>query len=271
MLAFDPNTHADHALSPQLRGPMLEARGYWGAQPSPAGLQARWQPEDRTLHITLVDPLSIAHRVVVRARAGHDAFATSTVDAAPEVTVRVAGSAPRVEYAVTAFDAHDNEAFVLGTDEALESAGHDEPAAQSPGARGAILAPSMQDHAPSTGNALAPIGIAAIAVGGAAIIGGVIADVVRENAAAHWNNDALCLPPNGSTRQDNCGSDLGTGQTAGALAIAGLATGGVLAATGVVLWLVASPARPARQASRSTMFRCTRGPGSLGVACGAVF
>lgn len=86
-----------------------------------------------------------------------------------------------------------------------------------------------------------------VALGGAALFagGGVAAMLVRDDAAARWNDDARCLG-GGRTREQNCAASRERVELTQNLMIAGYAAGAVLAVSAVVAFAVA-PSRRAVQ------------------------
>jgi hypothetical protein len=264
MLACDPQARIERDLSPQLRGPLLEARGYWNTT-APPGLEVQWLPELRILRFALTDPVGMVRRLVVRTREGRGAFTTTVVAAARSMDVEVPGTSMRVEYVASALDPHDNEVFVRGTVARPESAGADAPGT-TPGA----LGPEPQERlsAGREGSVTGPLGVASLVVGGVAVVGGVVANVLREGYASRWNDDSHCLPPDGRTRQETCAGERSGADVTQALAIAGYVGGGVLLVTGaVLLWGVGRRGESHRAGSQTAALRFGPGPGDLGLAC----
>lgn len=86
-----------------------------------------------------------------------------------------------------------------------------------------------------------------VALGGAALFagGGVAAMLVRDDAAARWNDDARCLG-GGRTREQNCAASRERVELMQTLMITGYTAGAVLAVSAVVAFAVA-PSRRAVQ------------------------
>jgi hypothetical protein len=96
---------------------------------------------------------------------------------------------------------------------------------------------------------------------GALVAGGIVAWRVRENAVGTYNNNTICLLPNGLTRGQQCGSYANTAN--GALGVEIGAYVGAAIAAGVGAWFVWAPAR--RTAGTSALL-C--GPaGRFGLSC----
>jgi hypothetical protein len=111
-------------------------------------------------------------------------------------------------------------------------------------------------------------GLGYAAFGGALLGAGVgtVALVVRAHHVSRYNDDAICLPPNGKTRQENCGSDRSAAMSAQTAAIVGFAGAAALAITGAVLWIVAPSPTDAAIATG-----CGPGPGTIGMLCAVAF
>ncbi len=103
------------------------------------------------------------------------------------------------------------------------------------------------------------VGFAAVGFGGA-----LAGYVLHEDAAARWNDDALCLR-GGRTREQNCARHRDEALTAQNLMIAGFAVGGTLA-IGVVLLFATAPSRGERPVVGVTV-----GNGNVGATLGGRF
>jgi hypothetical protein len=112
-----------------------------------------------------------------------------------------------------------------------------------------------------------PTGAAVIGAAGAlSLIGGAIANIVRESRVVIYNSP-VCIN-DGDTRMRNCGYVLNDARIAENLAITGYIAGGALAVVAVVLYVMA-PSAPA--GATHARVHCGQGPGDLGIACGASF
>ena len=141
--------------------------------------------------------------------------------------------------------------------EPQEAAG---PAAGSPSA---VVAPPTEAEGSAPVSALGAVSLG-LAAGGLAA--GVALAVFREERAAHWNSDT-CLGRNPTiTRMDNCGSVLDEISAAEVGLTVGFVGAGAFLALGVTLLVVDSLGD-----SEQAAFRCSPGPGDLGLACGARF
>jgi hypothetical protein len=117
---------------------------------------------------------------------------------------------------------------------------------------------------PGEGAAERALGWAALGAGGALIAGGAAAYYVRAHYASIYTDDSQCFvaPLN---RDERCGWERGTSDTALTVSIILFAAGGLTAATGAYLLLTAPPAQP----QTTTAIRCA--PALGGVTCATRF
>jgi hypothetical protein len=90
--------------------------------------------------------------------------------------------------------------------------------------------------APPRSSSQRTVGWAILGIGGAFFAEGIVAQIVRANATAHYNDDNVCLAP-GRTRDQVCGDYRGRAETAQTLATIGWIGAGAAIGTGVVLLL----------------------------------
>ncbi len=88
-----------------------------------------------------------------------------------------------------------------------------------------------------------------VGVGGLLLIEAASAQLIREQAISHYNDDSLCLRP-GLSRENTCGAYRGRAEIAQVFATVGWIAGGVVASTGVFL-LLTTPREPSRSLSVS--------------------
>lgn len=112
---------------------------------------------------------------------------------------------------------------------------------------------------------LRKLGYSALGSAGLFLVGGAIAQGVRESYVYHWNSDE-CLA-DGLTRDHNCMGLRSSYEQAGSAAIAVFVLGGVLSVTSASLLLVSRP----RLERRLVSWACLLDPGSVGVACAGTF
>lgn len=278
LLELDPRSRIDQDLSPRLRSPMHEARGFWAARRDHLALEVVLARAENALRLRITDTLPMGKRVLVRARAGDvGPFAEIGVPVAPLLTIPlpiVAGDG-RIEFMVALLDESGNRLVEQGS-ELLPL--WDEPAAAStarsrstpplPGA--AAVAGAAEPPAPASRNrsGLRVAGITGVVLGVAAAGGGVASLLVGSAAAERWNDDARCLT-GGQSRETNCADDRRTAETARWLSIAGFAAGGALLVAATTLLVVSSGAEHGGAPSRAPL-SCGPGPG-LGLACAGRF
>lgn len=130
-----------------------------------------------------------------------------------------------------------------------------QPAPVPPSSPPAVLAQS-QLHTP-VGAYLALGSAAALA------IGGVVAWVVRQNAAGMWNDNTRCLQPGAGTRGQQCGAYQDTANVAEGIEIGAFSVAAMSAGIGV--WLLLHP----DHSSPAAAAWCA--PGALTIACGGAF
>ncbi len=119
MLALNPDAQVDRNLSPQMRSPFLEARGYWMSRAESLDAQAVYLERRGVVRVTLSDPLDMAEEIVVHVRVGAEVTFTELrreADEVIEVTIPGAAEAERVEYYVTVIDRFGNRLIDLGSD-----------------------------------------------------------------------------------------------------------------------------------------------------------
>jgi hypothetical protein len=73
LLAIDRDVALEHVLSPRLRTPYMEARGFWDVTSARLDLELALRATPRELEITITDPLSMGARVRRRAADPGDA------------------------------------------------------------------------------------------------------------------------------------------------------------------------------------------------------
>jgi hypothetical protein len=267
-LALEPESRLDRGLSPTMRAPFMEARGYWGEHTEHTDVTPRRVRDGMALEVAVADPAGMIRTVVLRARLGSSgAFVETRRPASARVVLDLPAGAPaaRVEYSLRADDDRGNHVIERGSDDSPE----------------VFLAPQVASvggpAGPSTSGGSSPwpaIGGVGIGIGVLLLATGGIAVGVREGAAAQWNDDMRCLNPAmpGNTREQNCGSQLSTINNMDVLAGVGFVAGGLFVLGGVVI-IAAAPRGGARaeQPPRPAFLGCGPGPGALGVGCALRF
>ena len=240
LLAIDPDVALERALSPRLRTPYLEARGFWDVSRSRLELRLALDAASGALRIGLGDPLQMGQRVRVvaghapRADAERDAAdeprTVAELAAAPELVIDAASLAPHAgrPLEVELLDAHAN---------VLVARQLTAPRPSAP-ARATSPAPPRKtaaSEAPSTPTLSLVLGGSALLALGA----GATAHMIRESKATEWNG-AGCEQPGRGSRSEQCGHVDAQRRSAQTVAVVGYAAAGALVAASVVSYLSAS-------------------------------
>ncbi|HET9954842.1 MAG TPA: PEGA domain-containing protein [Polyangiaceae bacterium] len=132
-------------------------------------------------------------------------------------------------------------------------------------------APARQVEPTSSGRwftwTLAGLGLAAAATGG-------VAFAIREQHAKRWNDDNRCLPTTGKTREETCGDERKSAETAERVAIVGGAAAVVLGTGALIHWLStrsSTSSSASGSASDSLARSTTCGVGLLSIGCQGSF
>ncbi|HTV25067.1 MAG TPA: hypothetical protein VMG12_40515 [Polyangiaceae bacterium] len=228
LLAVDPDVALEQVLSPRLRTPYLEARGFWDVSRSRLELGLGIDAASGDLRIALSDPLEMGRRVRV-ASVGDEPRTVADLAAAPELVVDAARFAPHAgrPLQVELLDAHANVVVVRVLTP---------PRPPAP-ARATTPAPATEARAAEP----SPPTLA-LALGGGALVAlgvGVTAHVIRENQATEWNG-AGCERLGRGSRSDQCGDVDDQRRSAQTVAVVGYAAGAALLAASVVSYLATS-------------------------------
>lgn len=254
LLALDPDVALEHVLSPRLRTPYMEARGYWDVTSTRLGVEVSREAASGGLRLTLHDPLDMIARVrVSRAGPGRDTVWGAAAE--PQLEVPGASLAPHAGQ-VLEIELLDGYANVLATHTVTALAARDvmtvPPADAVDQQRPSLLLPLVL-----AGGSLVALGI------------GATAHVARERHADEWNGSG-CEQPGLGTRAQQCADVDSARRSAEQVAIVAYATGGALLAGSVVTYFLLRPghheAPPASHA-----LACAGGPTPLGLSCSAHF
>jgi hypothetical protein len=126
---------------------------------------------------------------------------------------------------------------------------------------------------PAAGTSLMrTLGITSIAVGGAALVTGVVGLILRNSAATQFNDDGCWMDGSSVFGGSRCADSQATTATMQTVSVVGFVLGGALAATGVVLLATAPSSSSAEHAHRTTRgIRLTAGPGAIGLGLGGAW
>jgi hypothetical protein len=256
-LALVPDLKLDKTLSPKLRGPYLEAQGYWAAYTDRLSVRADAKDGSRVV-VRLADPARLVSKVVVSVRARGQSSFQATPFAPKDVVILPVAAALRAkgfEYFVQAQDANANILAETGTE--------DEPLAYADLAADLAVPPEPEKKQRSY---VLPVTFAALGAGATAL--GVVFHLKREDAAREWNGPG-CEQPGKSTRLQQCGDIDDDIRRDGRIAVAGYVAGGLFLTTAVVTWFTGAPRR--EDASAETAAKTACGVVGAGFACSGQF
>jgi len=246
-LAITPKMNLDRNLSPKLRGPYLEARGYWEAYRDRLSLSVGSSAAGKRVTVNVVDPAHLGQRVVVYVRAiGKTKY--RTLDMAAESTTSAALpedlGREGFEYYARLLDEHDNRTVELGNAASPMFADGSQGSAKGTrklsAATRELSSDSTEDKSAKPRSYWLPV---ILGVTGATAAGvGVYFNVKREQYADTWNSSACERP--GTTRLGQCGNVDSNRQTAERLAMGLYGAGGLLLVGSVTSWLLSSPKGP---------------------------
>lgn len=268
MIAIAPDMQIEKSLSPRLRSPYLEARGYWASRPEKLGAEPKLNVDDSKLIVGVTDPASMVDRVRVRTRLkpGGD-YREAVEKPGDEVVVTVPGLAQRgrVQFNIALLDEHGNVLWRSGTDGAPEALGTlRQKDAAGPRRDRTPARPADGGSDPTPFHVLA--GTAA-ALGVISIGVAVPFHLKRESEAKDWNG-AECEQAVGQTRAEQCGDVDDRRESAEQRAVLFYALGSALVTAGFITWLAAPSSKPEKPAA-SAGVRC--GAGLASVACAGRF
>jgi hypothetical protein len=262
LLAIEPDIALEQVLSPRLRTPYMEARGFWDVSRTRLALAIAIDPSSGALEIELSDPLRMGRRV--RVMAGAEAsHAIADLAAAPRLVVSASALArhPGQPLRVELLDAHANVILARALTPPHAPA---PPRVASPAPPRSPVPRSPVPRAEAASPTLS------LVLGGGALLGlgiGVTAHVVRENKASEWNG-TTCEHVGIGSRADQCGSVDDQRRAAQNIAFVGYAAGGVLLAASAVSYLLATGGEPEPEGSR---LACGVSAQSWGVSCNALW
>ncbi len=129
-------------------------------------------------------------------------------------------------------------------------------------------APAPPPAATSSSSPLRPVGVGLMVAGGVGLALGVVGMALREGAVSDFDANGACGANGGApVGGDACVSAYDSIQTWQAVSIAGFVGGGVLAASGAVLFFLSPRSRSAERASVAPSI----GPGSMGLTVSGRF
>jgi len=268
LLAIDPDVRLERRLSPALRSPYMEARGYWAQYRERLSIQARLGGERLT--VAIGDPTDLAETVRIRHRLNPgDDYESFEGGAAPRVELEVG---ERAELVVELLDSHGNTLARLGTEL--------EPHRVGVWETGATGEPVYLDR-PADPLPFIVGGAVGIALGLGGIGTGIYFCLERERLAEQWNTAGQECNNPGVTRGDVCRDVLDDLETSEVLAGVFYGIGGAFTVVGALLFILMPSGdgdaeegeevdgeggeAPADAAAEEAWIRC--GPGLLSFAC----
>lgn len=277
-LALEPELRLAGDESVEVRSPFMEARGFWSQYSERLAASASLSDDRTALLVSLVDPVGLVARVVVRVRSvGQSGFVESALPPATGMVVALDASQRGVEYTLALIDENANRLWQLGTDEMPLRAGASAKAESSAASPQPIESAARNEHAPGERTKGASparpyyVGAAlSLLVSGGALVVAGISHAERERLAARWNR-ADC-EGEGVTRGEVCQRERQQMKRSEGLAAGFYALAGAGVVAGLVTLIVApSRARAERPERRAHTLRCGSGPGQWGVACTTSF
>ena len=257
-LAVKPSLKLDQGLSPKVRDPYLEARGYWAATSDRLALTAKSSRDAQHLVIQLRDPASLVSKLDLHLAArGVSARPSFSLAAAPSTRFPLprAVQGHSYEYTLRALDRFGNVLSERGsdTDPVLVPA----PSAQTNDrANGGTAAAHGRSYLlPAT------LGIAGLG----AVAAGIVFHIKRENAAHDWNSPKC--EQSGQTRGQQCHEVDDRRSSNERLAIGFYAAGGALLTGSLIALVTGRP--PASPSLRAGLLGCS--VAGAGVSCDGKF
>lgn len=254
LLALDPEIELERLLSPRLRAPYMEARGYWDLESVRFGADVRPMEGGTAAEVQLRDPLRMVSRLRVLAL-GPPEHVLSELAPSERLTVRLeVGALPSgAERRLALLDAHGNTLLLRRLPEpprTTNAAQHTAPAPR----------PDSSRRAPVSASTLW-LGAAGLTALGT----GAVAHVIREASAREWNG-ADCERAGYGTRMDQCASVDRARTAAERVAATAYAVGAASLATSVIIHWLTRP-KDASPTTDTAGLRCTARLELLGVAC----
>lgn len=270
-LAVAPSLHLERNLSPKLRGPYLEACGFWDAYQERLGLTASVDAAGKQLLLSLEDPAHLAHAIRLYFRkAGSVAFTSSNIDVHGTLRLSLPLELLRegFEYFGQVVDEHGNEIYALAdATKVVTVAG--KPTGASPSVSNPVARGSRTPRNSKTTSWFPQ----ALAMGGLAAVGvGAVFNYRREKLAGEWNSPK-CEQP-GQTRLGQCAGINSERKTAERVSIGLYAGGGLAVVGGIVLWLTEQSPKEGQPKTKGDTYSTACGVDTrngLGASCAGSF
>ena len=270
-LAVRPELQLDRELSPKLRGPYLEAQGFWGAQSERLTLRLIHRDSVRQVIVSVHDPANLASQVEIYARPlGQLKFQLTAVKPATTLSIPLADIyfQKGYEYYARLTDSRANVLISVGNEtEPIEVPPRDlqvqRTIAYTPSER-------SRERASNQGRSLwLPV---TLTLSGAVLsAAGVYFNVRRENAAHEWNSSACERP--GLSRIEQCGGVNSDRTRFERAAIGFYSAGGLFLLSGFAAFAFGdySDARNQRTGNLQKSFDCGTGLTTARIVCHGEF
>jgi len=271
-LAVRPELQLDSELSPKLRGPYLEAQGFWGAQSERLTLRLISRDSAKQILLKVHDPANLASRVEFYSRAlGQSKFQLTILESAGAASVPLSEVYVQkgYEYYARLTDAQENALVSVGTQSEPIEVGPIRDLREQ-GTVAYTMSERSQENSSSQGRSLwLPVTLTLSGVALSAV--GVYFNARRENAAQHWNSSACERP--GLTRIEQCG-DINSERTHFEHAAIGFySAGGLFMVSGLAAFALGGHSDIQNQRARNLRksFDCVTGLTSAHIVCWGEF
>ncbi len=263
LLALDPQVELERSLSPRLRAPYMEARGFWDVAGSRLGVEVTGGRPSHSVVLRLHDPLLMVARVRVRSM---DRQPATVLESEPAVELHLtseelAGYWDR-NLRVELLDKYNNILVM----QAL-------PRLAKPFPNGSATRPSAGTPLPVSRSAAPEFDYPSTILVGAGVLGlgiGAVAHAMREESAREWNGGA-CERSGSGTRLEQCEDVDQDRTTAERVAIFSYSAGGALLIAGVIMYLIPGSLGDEQRGANAQNLACGSGPGTVGIGCSSAW
>jgi len=271
-LAVRPELQLERELSPKIRGPYLEAQGFWGAQSERLTLRLISRDSAKQILLKVHDPANLASRVEFYSRPlGQSKFQLTTLKSANTASLPLAEVyfQKGYEYYARLTDAQENALVSVGNESEPIEVG---PIRDLQVQETVASTPSNRSQEKSSGQGRSLWLPVTLTLSGVALsAAGVYFNVRRENTAHQWNSSA-CEQP-GFTRIEQCG-DINSERTHFEHAAIGFySAGGLFMVSGLAAFALGGHSDIQNQRARNLRksFDCVTGLTSAHIVCWGEF
>ncbi|HET9956095.1 MAG TPA: hypothetical protein VFQ61_16425, partial [Polyangiaceae bacterium] len=232
MLAIEPEQRVESSLSPKLRAPYLDAKGFWGTTSERLRARVEFGPHGVTVRIT--DPVGMASKLRIATRGSAESTWQTTNHAAAPVVELAHRAGDELEFTLSLLDEHGNTIHELGSQGAPEHLRRPRSIARL--APSSALDRAGEEVRPSRAHPLPWVTAGLAVLGAGATATGVYFHVQREARASEWNGPDCERP--GLTRGAQCASIDEARRRDQTLAIGLYTAGGTLLTGALVTYLL---------------------------------